>query len=378
MGVDGELAKETGEDACGRETRANPSTDSVASAFGVVLDALSNLISPTLIDNAAWDRLRHALRELPVDPGTGFGFELRLAEPTAGADFYAVLLPGSALARHYIRRGRLAAPGSTEAVMGERLATIDADAPWCELLGLEYDVACETTHASPGLFARLRSDRARAGVSGPAIAASAWLAGAVGWHLTGGESDALGRAFDELAAGGDLVCDVGIMPGRPGRTFKITSRPMKPAHALAVLDRLQWQGPVREVSAFLSAFSGLFRSLRLTFGIATGGVSPRVGFELFQGEPGSIGNPGVGAWAPCLARLCADGLCLPEKMEGLLAWPGQDLVFCGRHTLGLSTGLTHIKVSFENTPDGPRLEAKAYPGAAWLPYETVLSRFASR
>ena len=378
MGVDGRLVKGRGEGASGRETRAVPPADNAALAFSVVLDALSNQISPALIDAAAWERLRHALRALPVDPGTGFGFELRLAEPAAGADFYAVLLPGGALARHYVRRGRLAAPGSMEAVMGERLATIDVDAPWCELLGLEYDVASETPDAGPGLFARLRSDRARAGVSDTAIAVSSWLAGAVGWRLANGEREALGWAFDELAASGGLVCDVGIMPGRPGRTLKITSQPMEPARALTVLDRLQWQGPTGEVAAFLSAFSGLFRSLRLTFGIATGGVSPRIGFELFQGEPGSISNPGVGEWAPCLARLCEDGLCLPQKMEGLLAWPGQDLVFCGRHTLGLSTGLGHIKVSFENTPHGLGLEAKAYPGAAWIPFERVRSRFASR
>lgn len=378
MGVDGGSAKGAGESASGQETQAVPSADTAALAFSVVLDALSKQISPALIDAAAWERLRHALRALPVDPGTGFGFELRLAEPAAGADFYAVLLPGGALVRHYIRRGRLAAPGSMESVMGERLVTIDVDTPWCELLGLEFDVASETPDAGPGLFTRLRSDRARAGGSGTAIAVSSWLAGAVGWHLAGGEREALGRAFDELAASGGLVCDVGIMPGRPDRTFKITSRPMEPARALAVLDRLRWQGPTGEASAFLSAFSGLFRFLRLTFGIAAGGVSPRIGFELFQGEPGSISNPGVGEWAPCLARLREDGLCLPEKMEGLLAWPGQDLVFCGRHTLGLSTGLGHIKVSFENTPHGPRIEAKAYPGAAWIPFERVRSRFASR
>ena len=210
--------------------------------------------------------------------------------------------------------------------MGERLATIDVDAAWCELLGLEYDVASETPDAGPGLFARLRSDRARAGVSDTAIIVSSWLAGAVGWRLSSGEREALGRAFDELAASGGLVCDVGIMPGRPGRTFKITSQPMEPARALAVLDRLQWQGPTSEAAAFLSAFSGLFRSLRLTFGIAAGGVSPRIGFELFQGEPGSISSPGVGEWAPCLARLCEDGLCLPKKMEGLLAWPGSGVL----------------------------------------------------
>lgn len=78
---------------------------------------------------------------------------------------------------------------------------------------------------------------------------------------------------------------------------------------------------------------------------------------------GADSDPGVGESAPCLAWLWADGLCLPEKMEGLLAWPGQELVLCGRHTFGLLTGLAHGEVFIENTPRGTRREAKAYP--AW-------------
>ena len=217
-------------DAHGSQTRAALPEQDAATAFGAILEALSNVISPALIDRAGWVRLRDMVGALPVDPGTGFGFELRLAEPTAGADFYAVLLPGCALAQHYIRRGPLAAPGSLAAALAERLATIDVGAPWTELLGVEYDLRSGVPGAPPGLFARLRSDWTQSGACGTASAGTvaAWLAGAVGWRLADGEREALGRAFDGLAASGGMVADVGIMPGRPGRTFKITSPHVSP------------------------------------------------------------------------------------------------------------------------------------------------------
>ena len=358
------------------EPRAVPSAEDAASAFDAVLDALSRMVSPVLIDGSGWDRLRDAVRGLPVDPGIGFGFELQVGRPAAGSDFYIALPHGSLLSEHYIRLGEGSPPGSAAAALGDRLATIRTRAPWSEILGLEFDAMSGLPGARPGLFVRLRSDPAGAGDAavpdGNTVAA--WLTGAVGWRLADRERQAICGIFDRLTAAGGSVDCLGIMPARPDRAFKVNSRPMEPARAVRVLEGLRW-GAAREVAAFLAEFGGLFRSLRLAIGVTADGVLPRIGLELFQGDAGSLSHPGVGEWAPFLARLCEGGLCLPEKMEALKAWPGREFVFHGQDTFGILTGIAHLKVSFEEGKGGrAAVEAKAYPAAGYLPFDMIGAR----
>ena len=369
-----------GDATAGRGPRPAQSAEDAASAFGAILDALSRQISPALIDGAGWARLCDAVGDLPVDPGSGFGFELRLADAAAETDFYIALPRGSSLGDYYIRLGERAPPGSASAALGNRLAAIKTEAPWSDLLCVEFDAASGSPGAPPGLFARIRSDLPETGAAGapdaPSIAE--WLAGAAGWRLAEGEGRALRRAFDAVAAAGSSVDYLGIMPGRTRREFKVNSRAMTSERALMALEELGWRGPAGEVAAFLARFDGLFRSLRLAIGGTAGGGSPRIGRELFQGEPGSLSQPGAGGWPPFLAALCEDGLCLPGKMDGLLAWPGRELVFRGRDTFGVSTGIAHVKVSFEARDGGAAIMAKAYPAAVYLPFEEIESRFALR
>ena len=354
--------------ADGSRARATLPADDAAFAFGAILDALSREISPALIDAAGWRRLRDTVRGLPVDAGTGFGFELRLGKAAANADMFVMLPRKGALADHFIRHGEWAGE------FGNRLATIDSGLPRSGILAVEYDLAAGPRGGPPGLFVRIQPDPAGTG----AEAAAEWLAGAVGWRLEEGERRALARTFDGMSAAGVAVDCLGVMPGRPARAYKVNSRSMAPGRALAVLERLGWKGPAGAVAAFLSAFEGSFRSLRIAVSVTAGGILPRIGLETFQGEPGSLGHPGAGPWGPFLARLCERGLCLPEKLDGLTAWPGRDLVFCGRKTFGLLTGIAHIKVSFEARNGGTAVEAKAYPVAGYLPFDAIESRLASR
>ena len=366
----------------GPEAPVSLSAEEAASAFGAVLDALARVISPALIDAAGWIRLREAVRGLPVDPGNGFGFELRLGDPAATTDFYLAVRRGSRLAEHHVRRGARAAPGSAAARFGAHLAAIDTGAPWAEDVGVELDITSGSPETPPGLTLPGLFVRIRPGVADPAGAAHPgapavgdWLAGAVGWRLAAAEHAALERTFDGLAAAGVPVDCVGIMPGRAGRAFRVVSRTMEPARALPALERLRWRGAAGEVSAFLSACDGSFPLLRLALGVTAAGVAPRVGLELFQGEPGTLRNPGVGGWRPCLARLCAAGLCLPEKMTALSAWPVRDFVFRGRDTFGVLTGLHHVKVTFDANDGGAgaAVEAKAYPAAGYRTFDTIRS-----
>ena len=347
---------------------------SVSASFAAILDALSRVISPALIDADGWRRLRAAVRGLPVDPGIGFGFELRLGDPAAATDLYLAVPRGSRLAEYYVQRGERAAPGSAAAHLGACLAAIDTGARWAQDMGAEFDAASGSPGTPPGLFVRIRPEAAAAGAGlPPARTVGEWIAGAAGWRLADGERTALERTFDALAAEACAVDCVGVVPGRARRAFTVVSRTLPPAAALAVLERLRW-GPTAAIAALLVATEGLFRSLRLAVAVTVAGVAPRVGLELFQGEPGTLRHAGVGDWGPLLALLCAAGMCLPEKMDALAAWPGREFVFRGADTFGLLTGLHHVKVSFDSE-SGAAVEAKAYPAAGYRTFDTIRARF---
>lgn len=118
---------------------------------------------------------------------------------------------------------------------------------------------------------------------------------------------------------------------------------------------------VPRVSEIAPLFAGAER-LHLSFDVAPEGVLPRIGIEgsfprLPRREP---------RWAELLGRLTGQGLCLPEKKDAVLAWPGYETFrtapsawpieavgargFCVR-------GLSHVKVV--SAPDREP-EAKAY------------------
>lgn len=344
--------------------------DDYATTFGVILGALEGVVPPALIDAAGWVRVRETVEELPAEPGVGFGFELRLGEPAAGTDFSISLPPDGALADHYIGLGAHSPDGSPEAAFGRHLASVRRGVPWVELLAVEYDTSSGPTSGQPGYFARIRPGAAEGGADGfpGAVAVAAWIADAVGWRLADGEGRALAGAFDGIeAAGGEVDC-VAVMPTRSERAFRVVSRPVEPSRALPLLDGLRWNGPASAVDAFLSRSEGLFDSVRLAVGVAADGVLPGVGIEVFRGTPGALGHGGVGGWEPFLVRLRDEGLCLPEKMAGLLNWPGREVVFHGHRTFDLLTGLAHLKVSFEEREGGVAVEAKAYPYGGYVAF----------
>ncbi len=338
------------------KARADLSAEDAAFAFGAILDALSGAVSPALIDAVGWHRLHETVRGLPVEPGAGFGFELRLGETAANADIFVMLPRTGALAEHYMRHGEW------EGEFGTGPAAIGDGASGFGLLAVEYDAAGGPHGTPPGLFVKIRT-----GTDAMDTVAE-WLAGVVGWRL---ERRVLGRTFDRMSADGAAVEYLGIMPGRPTRAYRVISRSMEPARVLPVLEDLGWNGPADAVADFLSRFEGMFHALRISFDVTAQAILPRVGLELFQGKTGTLTHSGAGPWGAFLARLCERGLCLPEKMDGLMAWPGRELVFCGGKTFGLLTSLAHVKVSFEARDGENAIEAKAYPAAGYLPFESI-------
>jgi len=127
------------------------------------------------------------------------------------------------------------------------------------------------------------------------------------------------------------------------------------------LTNVGWPGPIDAVAEVATTLAPLVPRVALDLEIGAD-IGPRIGVECY---PSLSRRPEIDpAWPRLLEWLVAAGLCLPEKRDGLLAWPGYRVetiwwprVFARR--------LHHVKLVFDqNGLTG----AKAYFGVVqtWL------------
>jgi len=335
------------------------------------LPEIRTLIPGALIDGPGWNRLLRRVGALPGEPdGSRCGFEFRLGEARAAADFTVVVAPGRALAEHYVRQAEAAPPDSPAAALGRFLVELGkpATAPrWVAGTLLEYDVVtAEPGHPAPGVFLRVRRASERGGraqrCSPRELAAT--VARAVGRRQDRGEQQAVERVCAALPAGGE-VAHVGAMPGRSPRAVRLVLHGVGHAQIAHLLERLEWAGSIRTAQAALADLRELLPRFWLSVDVSAGGVAPRLGLELFragQGDRQLEGwwTTGRGDWRPAVERLVERGWCLPAKARGLLAWCALDRVYDRRAVYLVYKGINHVKLTLE----GDAVQAKAYAGAA--------------
>ena len=338
--------------------------------FRDILPGVRGLIPRSLIDGPAWARLLDRTGDLPAwRPGTYFGFEFRLGDPTPAADFFVRMLLGGPFLQEYIRRGEAAEPGSAEASLaGFLLESNQADSVLAELFdtaGLECDVAevPSDRRPPPGVFLKLRpegqADRGRAS----SMVADA-IAGAVGWRSDAGERQALVRAFEALPSSGEIGY-VGALPGRRMRAIRAIARGVWEPDVPAFLERLAWPGPVDRVVEVLTDLRDVSPHFRVAFDVTARGVAPHLGLEMGAMEPV---NQQVAHhewlhterrhWLPLVTRVEERGWSLPEKARGLLDYLENQTTWDRTGTCLSYKGMNHVKI----TIDGDGVSAKGYVG----------------
>ena len=334
------------------------------------LQELRALVPRALINGPGWDRLQELIAELPAMPvASRCGFEFRLGTARPTADLFVAVAPGQKLADHYVRQGEAAAAGSPAAALGRHLVELGhaESAPvWITGTMLEYDVA-ETAagqQAAPGVFLKLRlphsADRA---ISVAPSVLIATLARAVGWTEHEGEQRAVARVLAALPPGGE-VAHAGALPGRAPRAVRLIVQGIEHGEVPDVLERLEWDGSICTAAVILADLRELLPRFRLAVDVGAGGVSPRLGLELYPaGEwrgraPDSWLMTGRGDWRPVVEWLTDRGWCLPAKCQGLLEWCALDKVFDRQDVHLLYKGINHVKLTVE----GSAVQAKAYAG----------------
>ncbi|MBF0307517.1 MAG: hypothetical protein HQL41_17940 [Alphaproteobacteria bacterium] len=161
-------------------------------------------------------------------------------------------------------------------------------------------------------------------------------------------------------AGGEIF-QIGTMLSRPESFLRLCVRGLPHDALRPYLAAIGWRGAEDAVAAFLDGELARMASVRLDLDV-TDRIAPRLGFEC------AVPPERLPAF---VARLEAEGLCLPDKALGLLAWPGLVHMRLGRGRWpadlagqaddGVSSAMLrtihHIKIVIH--ADGRR-EAKGY------------------
>ena len=344
-------------------------------AFASVLRGCRPLFPAALIDSAGWERLLARARSLPRSvTDAPFGFEFHLGEASRDADLFVVAPPGSDLSRHYVREGARAEEGSAAAALGSafRMQAEDAASYLARSVAgtvLEYDLsglAPGGTPPAPGVFLAPRASApgSREGFvehPDPAglLAALAGMVGRSGWEEVLPEVE---RVFAALPETG-YVFQGGALPGRSPGAFRILIKGVAGEEVPALLERLEWPGPIDAAADALASVDDLVAYVAVSMDVAAQGLGPRLGLELYR-PPKWFAVDRTG-WIPFIARLEDKGWCLPSKAAGLRSWPGTERLFDRGELRLVRKGVNHVKVVVER---GVPTAVKAYAGMDAHPY----------
>lgn len=124
--------------------------------------------------------------------------------------------------------------------------------------------------------------------------------------------------FDLLPAGGQII-HISIMLPRQPVTLKIYASVPKD-QLLAYLSQIGWSGSIAEFETILTTFCASIEDIKVDLTVAPV-IAPKIGLVFSEVQ---VNNPTQAKTGrPHLIDQCVEkGLCLPEKRDSLLAWPG--------------------------------------------------------
>lgn len=173
------------------------------------------------------------------------------------------------------------------------------------------------------------------------------------------------------------VFQAGLMLSRPGAGLRICVHNIPTQDIPAYLKGVDWPGDYEKLDKALSGPCAIFDRLALALDCAPQGLSPKLGLESYFVDKAQPANEP--RWEQVLRQLVEMGLCTPEKLEAMLAFPAKmrlmPIFDSGMESaLGEGSGyfrpssamrgLHHLKVVV--APDG-ELSAKAYLWCGYAP-----------
>jgi hypothetical protein len=344
-------------------------------SLSTVLRAVVNPHIPSaLISSEHLEQINATVQHLPAEITTFFGYECRLQESKPRADFLLCVYP---------KIGRQILAGENN-LLTENLFSVPSwnlirsfAQEWANPassfaskilnMWLEFDID-ESSSAIPVPSAFFKPEN-------NAIAPGndyQWLKQALivlkGQPLSDNVMSSLNQCIEALPSGG-YAFQVAAMFSRPMKFLRLCLRNIEPGEIPLYLERIGWTGNQATVKELLHWLNQRVNNITLNLDVSDE-VLPTIGLECYF----NFDNTVYERIESFLDELVEKGLCLPEKRDGLLAYPGLvhqginaenwplylkwESVFYKRDKISVFWRFLH-HIKFVLRPDG-RLEVKAY------------------
>jgi Rps23 Pro-64 3,4-dihydroxylase Tpa1-like proline 4-hydroxylase len=347
------------------------------------LDLVKPFVSSQLIDAQSWREIEAIAQLLPSQLTSFFGFECRLGNPEAKADFLLcvgadetgqkMLAGGAEFPDRLLHEPAWAQIRNFAAVWQEQASSLHQKV---NNIWLEFDVAAgpETESARPPIPSCFFGSQAIYADPTATAYPHLWVTRTAiellrGNLLPPAVEQKLFHCLDALPTGA-YVFQVGLMLARCSDFVRICIRGISPAQILDYLSQIGWSGSTQHLQTLLTELSEHAERIDLDLDIGEMGVADKIGLECYLSRQPKY-EP---KWQAFLEYLVQTGLCLPQKQEALLSYPGQvrEKRYREQWPLHLSKlsrflgdghegvfmrGLHHIKVVYQSEQ---AVEAKAY------------------
>ncbi len=345
-----------------------------------VLTALAPQIPKSLLSGNGMTRLVKRVGDLPGAVATTCGFELRLGDIDPAADFALSVLPG-AISQYYIEAATSGNNPQACDVWLSRFLTGQTRDRWVNSVVLAYDIiACtETCPRDPIVYLKAHPDPVSLGFAANDVEQIADTLDSIAqWERSEPLRLVLNRVAHKLPAGARIVITAAITPARQlkHKVARLAIWGISLTQLESFLSEIHWCGDIRNVVQNITELNDVANKFLLVLDVTPNGVAPQLGFEMFSST--YTGSSAVDLllsweattsadWRAFIRRLVDINLCRLEKAEGLLTWPGCQVLFGEKDVLRLYVGINHVKISFGkgNTP-----EAKAYVGIKLIPFNS--------
>jgi hypothetical protein len=325
---------------------------------------------------------------LPAAASRFFGFECRLGEAAAVADFLARIDTGGrqAWAPALPPAARRGTP-AWRRLEGIVRSWIDPRSPLHDAIAniwVEFDLARPAGDPLvPSIF--IGTDEMGREQRDPAR--HAWLLDTIehlgGGPLGEGQGAAIAACLAELPPAGKLFQTAVMLP-RPGRPVRLCVRAIGAATIADYLRRIGWPGPAAGLRSLVDRLAGFVDEFAIAIDVGADGIGSKIGIECYVREAPRRTQ----RLAAFVDHLRAAGLCTAAKAAALALWPGltherwcktawpADLRDHPERPAGSFSGafwrvVHHFKISFD--PPAP-LEAKAYLAARFVWVDDVALR----
>ena len=292
------------------------------------LAVMAQRIPSALISPEAFARIGKLGSLFPGQTTTFFGFESRLGQPEAAADFLLCFSPEPDEGRALLA-GQIAgfAPYSSPKPAWQQLQAFARE--WAaigselhdrvENVWLEFDLADALPEdALPNVFFgchdRVRSAAADADIRWVAGRALPLLQAGAFSAETGRRVEAVIRAMPE----GAFVFQIGAMLARPSRAVRLCIRGISGRQIPEYLQAIGWPGSTGKLAELFSEIAPLADRIDLDIDLDDNGVQPKLGLEWYVHSHLRI-DP---RWDVFLRWLVERGLSTPEKGRALYDYPG--------------------------------------------------------